>query len=526
MSVRRVLGHRSARSPRRTLAIAAALTALVATACSSTTLPAPPSTPPPPKPVSTAPASPSRPNIVFVLTDDLSNNLLPYMPHVAALMDEGMTFTNYTVADSECCPSRASILTGDYPHTTGVYLNNGPTGGFRTFDRLGDEQRSFALPLQRQGYRTAFMGKYLNNYYASYPAPVAMGDWTPPEDTYVPPGWNEWDVVGNGYPQYNYMLNHDHRVIHHGARPKDYLNTVLQLYGRRFIKHSADAHRPFFLEVASFSPHTPDTAAPQDVHKFAHLTPPADPSFDTIPVNAPHWLAMRKPLTKADINAIDRQFRQRVRAVQSVDRMIGQLEAKLAATDQLNDTVFVFSSDNGYHMGQYDLLPGKLTAFDTDVNVPLIVTGPHIEAGSSNADLVQNVDLAPTFEQLAGATPSPAVEGRSVVPLLHGHVVPWRTFGLIEHHGPDLNPGDPDVQTLAEGNPPSYDAIRSPTFTYVRYSTGETEYYDRTRDPYELHNLAPDLSPAQVQQLNGWLGALTACHNGAQCWQAGHPSPY
>jgi arylsulfatase A-like enzyme len=522
--LRMSVGHQPLRWRARTgLAMAAAVLALVATACTSTFTHAQPA---PPKSAPTAPPSPSRPNIVYVLTDDLSSDLLPYMPHVAALAAQGMTFTNYTVADSECCPSRASIFTGDYPHTTGVYINEGSAGGFEAFNHLGNAPRSFAIPLRDRGYQTAFMGKYLNAYYASYPAPKALGDWAPPEVTYVPPGWDEWDAVGLGYKQYNYTLNHDHKVISHGTRPQDYLNTVLERYGRRFIKHSADEHTPFFLEVASFSPHTPNTPAPQDAHKFARLTAPTDPAFGHIPAHAPHWLAMRKPLTPGDLKLIDQRFRARVRAVQSVDRMVAGLEAKLAATDQLNDTVFVFNSDNGYHEGQYDLLPGKLTAFDTDVNVPLIVTGPGIAAGSVNNDVVQNVDLAPTFEQLAGATPSPAVEGHSLVPLLHGEQVPWRQFALIEHRGPDVNPHDPDVQTLAEGNPPSYEAIRSPRFTYVRYVTGETEYYDRARDPYELDNLAPSLSTARQQELTGWVNALHNCSNGAQCWQAGQPSSY
>jgi arylsulfatase A-like enzyme len=521
MSVRRALLRRRSRT---VFPLVFVLVALLAAACTGGSFPV--SRPTPPKSVPSGPPSPTRPNIVFVLTDDLSTDLLPYMPHVAALAAQGMTFTNYTVTDSECCPSRASILTGDFPHTTGVYINHGSAGGFNTFNRLGDPRRTFALPLQSRGYLTAFMGKYLNAYYASYPAPKAMGDWVPSDVTYVPPGWDEWDAVGLGYKQYNYTLNHDHKVIYHGARPQDYLNSVLEKYGRRFVKHSAAARRPFFLEVASFSPHTPNTPAPQDAHKFKNVTAPTDPAFGHIPTNAPKWLSIRQPLTPYAYHLIDQRFRERVRAVQSVDRMVAGLEAKLAATDQLNDTVFVFSSDNGYHEGQYNLLPGKLSAFDTDVNVPLIVSGPGIAPGSTNNDIVENIDLAPTFDDLAGATPSPAVEGHSFVPLLHGDNVPWRTLALIEHRGPVTDPRDPDAQTIAEGNPPSYEAIRSPVFTYVRYNTGETEYYNRKRDPYELDNLAPTLSGTQKQQLDNWLSALQHCTDGTQCWQAGRPIGY
>jgi arylsulfatase A-like enzyme len=149
-----------------------------------------------PCPSAASASSPSRPNIVFVLTDDLSTNLLPYMPHVLALERRGTTFTNYTVTDSLCCPSRSSIFTGRYPHNTGVFTNAGPDGGFPTFYRRGEESSTFATALQSAGYRTAMMGKYLNGYMPRQP----LGGTLP----YVPPGWNEWDVAVSGYEDFKY----------------------------------------------------------------------------------------------------------------------------------------------------------------------------------------------------------------------------------------------------------------------------------------------------------------------------------
>jgi N-acetylglucosamine-6-sulfatase len=470
------------------------------------------------------PATAARPNIVFVLTDDLTENLLPYMPHVLALQRAGMRFTNYTVTDSLCCPSRASILTGDFPHTTKIFINHGDDGGFVKFHDLGEEAHTFAPVLQARGYRTALMGKYLNMYSATFPAPYALRDWTPPQSTFVPPGWNDWDAVGGGYNQYDYALNHDHEVIYHGRRPDDYLNTVLQGYGLNFISDSARRHTPFQLEIASFSPHTPSTPAPQDVHSFADVTAPQNPAFNRLPSNPPAWIRNRRVLSRPTIEAIDEAFRKRVRSVQSVDRMVGALEQRLRETGQARNTVFVFSSDNGYHMGEHRLRPGKLTAFDTDIRVPLIAAGPGIRPGSVSDQVVENVDLAPTFEQLAGATPPATVEGRSLVPLLHGEHPPWRTLALVEHHGPDNTLGDPDRQNSGSGEPPTYAAIRSPAFAYVRYVTGETEYYDLASDPYELDNLAPTLPPARAHQLDGWLNALHTCAGPQQCWQAGRPS--
>jgi N-acetylglucosamine-6-sulfatase len=497
------------------LVLAAILVAGSVVACTSTSVP---------KAASVAPASPTRPNIVFVLTDDLATNLLPYMPHVRALQRAGMTFTNYTVTDSLCCPSRASIFTGDFPHTTKIVTNNGNYGGFLLFHNRGEEAHTFAPVVQSRGYRTALMGKYLNSYHASFPAPAVLGDWTPAQSTFVPPGWTDWDAVGFGYYQYGYDLNHDHTVLRHGHAPQDYLNTVLQNHGLDFISDSVRVKAPFLLEIASFSPHAPATPAPQDLNSFADVTAPRGPAFDRLPKNAPAWLRSRPPMDAAMIASIDAAFRQRVRSVQSVDRMIGALEQRLQATGQAGNTVFVFSSDNGYHMGDYRLKPGKLTAFDTDVRVPLIVAGPGIAAGSVNSDVVENVDLAPTFEQLAGAVPPDTVEGSSLVPLLHGESPPWRSLALVEHHGLDDTPGDPDRQNSSAGNPPTYAAIRSPRFTYVRYVTGEREYYDLARDPYELDNLAATLSPARVRQLDGWLDALHTCVGARPCWQAGRPS--
>jgi arylsulfatase A-like enzyme len=131
--------------------------------------------------------------------------------------------------------------------------------------------------------------------------------------------------------------------------------------------------------------------------------------------------------------------------------------------------------------------------------------------------------LAPTFDTLAGAPVPPNTDGRSIVPLLHGsHPANWPTLALIEHHGPDKNPADPDYPQRGSGNPPTYEAIRSPTFLYVRYHHGEREYYDLVRDPYELHNLAPFLTSGELGQLNAALTALQHCHGLAACQRAGY----
>ena len=195
-----------------------------------------------------------RPNIVFVLTDDLAENLVTqqFMPNLWALKQQGATFTRYFVADSLCCPSRASIFTGRYPHDTGVWGNAGSEGGYNTFNRLGNQHSTLATDLHSAGYRTR-IGKYLNKYLTRDPKA---------------PGWDVWNVADWGYPEFNYTLNQMassslRRARRHGY--DNYLTDVLSSLANSFTcKRSRMTTRPFLLEVATFAPHEPYTPAPHD----------------------------------------------------------------------------------------------------------------------------------------------------------------------------------------------------------------------------------------------------------------------
>jgi N-acetylglucosamine-6-sulfatase len=455
----------------------------------------------------------ARPNIVFVLTDDLAWNLVRYMPHVVQMRRRGETFSNYFVTDSLCCPSRASILTGRFPHDTRVFDNSPPEGGYGVFHERGEESQTFAVALQRAGYRTALMGKYLNGY-----KPGAHEGRRRP---YVPPGWSEWDVAGDGYPEYGYRMNSDGRVRGYGYRPADYLTDVLARKGLSFIDRSAAQRRPFLLELATFAPHAPYTPAPRDAYSFAGVRAPRTPAFNTVGTNEPAWLRDFAPLGLGQIATIDAKFRKRVQAVQAVDRMIAAIQARLAADGVARDTYIVFSSDNGLHMGEHRLRPGKLTAFDTDIKVPLIVTGPGVPADRTVARMTENIDLCPSFERLAGARVPASVDGHSLVALMHGRrVAGWRKEILVEHHGRVYGHGDPDLPIRGSGNPPSYEAIRTPHSLYVEYDTGEREYYDLRRDPFELINVAARLSPAHERRLHRTLVGIAGCHGARACWRA------
>ena len=333
---------------RKTLltAIAGLICVLLAVGCGSG---APPLTSPHAARSSQHAVSPSRsgppPNFVFVLTDDLSWNLVSHMPHVMGLEKAGTRMTRYYVVDSLCCPSRSAIFTGEYPHDDGVYTNTGSDGGYAAYNANGDQSRSFAVALQKAGYRTAMMGKYLNGYQPKKNKPA--------------PGWNVWDVAGAGYNEFNYALNQNGTLHHYGHKAKDYLTDVIASKATSFIGSSASSGKPFMLEVATFAPHRPYTPAPRYAKTDRNIAYPRTPAYNKLPVNPPSWLKGRRPLSAAEQRKIRYDYRLRVEADLSVDNMIGNLEKELKAKGVAKNTYFVFSSDNGLHMGEYRLGPGK-----------------------------------------------------------------------------------------------------------------------------------------------------------------------
>ena len=359
------------------------------------------------------------------------------------------------------------------------------------------------------------MGKYLNEY-----QPTSTEGGTEP---YVPPGWSEWDVAGRGYGGFNYTLNENHDLVRYGNQPADYLTDVLADKGSAFIT----ALRPREEAVPARGRHVRAARALQPGPAARERVPRPDraprPGVQhACPCRRRRGCAGRPKLGSPEGENIDKTFRKRAQAVQAVDDLIARLRNTLAAAGVADDTYFVFGSDNGFHLGEYRLTPGKLTAYDTDVRVPLVVAGPGVPAGRRSDAAVANIDLAPTFADAAGAPASPTVDGRSLLPLLRGGSgADWRTANLVEHHGAVVRADDPDRPQPGSGNPPSYEAMRTHEYTYVEYADGEREYYDLIRDPDQLHNLASSLSPARVAQLHAALLRLQKCR-GPECWSAGH----
>lgn len=417
--------------------------------------------------------SPRHPNIIFILTDDQAYNELWPMRNVRRLLvDHGVTFRNFFVTTSDCCPSRASILTGLYSRHTGVYADGGPLGGAPRFN----DTSTIATWLQGAGYTTALVGKYLNEY-------ALLGQ------HYIPPGWNEWDAIGGMQPAlhyYDYQLNENGTLVSCGAQPQDYSTTVLASRAVGFIHR---VHGPFFLYIGTNAPHLPAVPAPGNGGAFPHLRPFRPPGFNQRNVSAEPWGNEVPLLTPAQIAHIDHYRRRMLQSLLGVDRLVGRVVAAVRAKGQLNDTIIALSSDNGFMFGQHRL-QGKVWPFEPSIRVPLVVRVPWYTRPHVDTHLALNIDLAPTFAGLAGVKPGLKEDGRSLVPLLHGRNVPWRTAFVEEF----LGTGNMRVQT-----PPPFEAIRTERYMYVEYRNGWRELYDLRTDPYELHNLAGEPSQAGLE---------------------------
>ncbi|HEY9151941.1 MAG TPA: sulfatase, partial [Anaerolineales bacterium] len=352
--------------------------------------------------------------------------------------------------------------------------------------------------------------------------------------------WTDWfvPVKGSPYKEFNYTMNDNSKFEDHGQGQNDYMTDVLSQKADDFIRTSASDSHPFFLYLATYAPHEPATPSPRDASLFSDLTAPRTPSFNEADVSdKPPNTAADPLLTDFQISKLDELYRNRVRSMQTVDQMLARLIATLQQTGQLDNTYIIFTSDNGYHLGQHRLMGGKGTAYEEDIVVPLLVRGPNVQAGAALDGYVSgNIDIAPTIAELAGVVPPSYVDGRSLVPLFSAQRPPpsdWRQGYLIEYYGageaegaitskvaynnldPLLEPPDLD-QFLPVAAIPDYLALRTPQYTYVEYQGGFRELYDLKQDPYELNNIASTADPNLLAQLSAWLKALASC-SAASC---------
>jgi N-acetylglucosamine-6-sulfatase len=445
---------------------------------------------------STATEATKPPNIIFILTDDLDNAGVEYMPQVKSFfVDGGVSFSNYFVNISLCCPSRATMLRGQYAHNTGVYTNRKSDGSFIYLYRHGLEKSTIATWLKQKGYRNAYIGKYFNGYPRKAPK------------NYVPAGWDEWasPILDSGYMGYSFTLNENGSLVEYGDRPEDYSDDVYTDKAQQFINQAASDKQPFFLYLSYFAPHQPAIPAPRHSKLFPDAFAPRTPSFDEADVeDKPEYIRQLPLLSPAQKNRIDKLYQNRLRSLQAVDEGLVTLVDTLKANGQLDNTYIIFTSDNGYHLGQHRLPPEKETAYEEDIHLPLYVRGPDVPAGKIMEQIVSNVDLAPTFAELAGVDPPNFVDGRSLVPLFHRNApLPalWRQVVLLQHR---LN--RKTIPLI-----PDYKGLRTPNCTYVQYDTGEQELYNIQQDPEQLQNLAKVIQPQVIKEYAKRLIHLGSC---------------
>jgi len=364
--------------------------------------------------------SPSPPsNIILILTDDQDKDLgsLQFMPNVAKYLgDGGASFQHGYVTTPMCCPSRSSLLTGLYVHNHNVYTNNNNCSS--SYWQQNHEKKTFATYLQRKGYKTSYFGKYLNKYTGQH----------------IPPGWDEWQGLVKNSRFYNYTLNSNGKLKYHGNNyEEDYLPDLITNKTLELIDTSAKSPSPFLAVLAYPGPHGPEDAAPQYQDMFLNVTTHHTPAYDFAPNPDKQWILRHtEKMLPIHRSFTDMLMSKRLQTLQSVDTAVEKIVKKLEDTGQLKNTYIFYTSDHGYHLGQFGLVKGKAFPFDFDTHVPFLVRGPGIPPRSVRNQPVLNVDLAPTFLDIAGLSKPPHMDGKSLLPTIANPQRKLRDAFLIE----------------------------------------------------------------------------------------------
>lgn len=452
-----------------------------------------------------------RPNIILITTDDQSASDMAWMPKTrAALGGFGVNFSGAISPHPLCCPARAEILTGQYAHNNGVYANRGIYGGYPAMD---DPDNTIATWLQDAGYRTAFTGKFLNQY--EY-------------DTHGrPDGWDMWDptILGT-YQYYNYTQ------ANNGA-PETHADTYITDYvaakSRRMISQWSAGPKPFFLWASYVAPHnvceseidglrcgTPPRPAPAYATAYAGARNPAEakPSFNERNVEDKPKVIRRQSIKDPDrLNAI---FLGRIRALASVDDAVADSVSALAEEGELDNTVIIFTSDNGWLMGEHRYL-GKRLHYEESVRVPLYMRGPGVPVGVSIQRSASILDIAPTLVGLAGARAARVMDGASLFGMLTQPATSDRQTRLVQAGSFTNEVG---------ATPWDYRGVREKRYSYAHWTSGFIELYDRKRDPYQLRNLAESERYKLIRkELSRRLAVLRSCAGSAQCYRNFGPLP-
>ncbi len=452
-----------------------------------------------------APVAAAKPNIVVLMTDDQTLDSMSVMAQTNRLLGEqGTTFTRSFVNYSLCCPSRATLYTGQYAHNHGVLGNGPPLGGYTRLDKTN----WLPLWLQAAGYRTMHVGKFLNGY----------GRLSSP--TEVPLGFNDWHgtVDPSTYSFWNYTVNENGTLRTYGAanEPEFYSTDFFARRANELIAAAAPSDQPFFMSVAFLAPHagqpresddpagqsTP-AVAPRHVNAFSTVALPQPASFNEADVSDKTALMQRRPLITPQVfGAIQENYQQRLESLLAVDDAVASIVGGLEATGELDDTLILFTSDNGFFHGEHRVRQGKLLVYEPSIRLPLLMRGPGVPAGERQSQLVTNADLAPTIVDAADATSGRAPDGRSLLDLVDDPGVQWGRELLLEG---GTNAGL------------TYTALRNYRYKWVEHANGERELYDLETDPDELTNRSIDPALASVRfAMAARLAALRKCA-GSSC---------
>ena len=442
------------------------------------------------EPVESQQSSPEpKPNIVWIMTDDQDFRSWRRMPNVRELAKGGTYFPRTFATTSQCCPSRTTLLTGQYAHNHGVKEQTAAMGGgYEKVKELGIENNALPTWLAQEGYQTAYGGKYLNQYY---------------EANSVPPGWKQWWAYtkGMGHPDKYWVNENGSQAIieRSGLAETDYL----AMKGEGFVRDASKIDRPFFLALSPFTPHKPYFHAKRHANHFNHIKAPKFPNFNEADVSdKPYWVRTRLSLGEARVQQLDEFYRDRMRGLLGVDEMVGRVVKALKESGEWENTIIVFTSDNGYLMGEHRI-EGKSVPYEGSIRVPFIVAGPGIPQGMTKNQMIANIDWAPTIADWAGATPATQVDGRSIAPLLSDNPPEWRKRLLIEAWGPF-----------------QFSAVREHNELYAHHHEhDEYEYYDLGRDFHQLENAYPTMDPGLQTDLAAKLAALKDC-TGQACQAA------
>jgi arylsulfatase A-like enzyme len=419
-----------------------------------------------------APAPDPRPNILVVLTDDQTLDTLPTDPPAMPWLQSQIQdpaghwiwFPNAVVSTPLCCPSRATILTGRYDAQTRVRDN---------FEgQLLDDTQTLPVWLHEAGYLTGLVGKYLNNY-----------PWGGP--SFVPPGWDRWFAKENANEStayYDYDVV-DRGIVHHyGAVPGVYATDVLGEAANTFLR-AAPTDRPWFLYFAPNAPHSPWIPAPRYADVSSQARPPM-PSLDQANdvSGKPEYVRRLPPVTQQDLDGFAQDDLRERATLRSVDDAIRRLVETISARGELDRTIILFLTDNGYEFGLHRL-EGKRYPYEPSIRVPFAIRAPGAVA-RTDPSLVANIDVPATVAELAGVPPGLPQEGMSLAPALRGEPLPPRAGVWLDWAG--------------DAFVPAWSGVRTSRFTYVRNADGVEELYRLADDPLQLRNLARDPAAAPI----------------------------